>query len=245
MIDIDDRIYVRDFTGAVKELPDCTFDLAILDPPYNIGKDFGNDSDRMKMSEYIDLAGFWIQETMRVLKPTGTMFIYGFDEILARLSAFIPIDQQRWLVWHYTNKNVANLNFWQRSHESIICAWKDKSQRIFNVDAVREPYTEGMNKLNGQKRSASGTGRCGNKDSVYNIHPLGAQPRDVIKIPALAGGSSLAERIIWCETCQRIVPRLNVDSTFSTTLWFIQPRSPDVLLNASSSHAGLRAGSGH
>ena len=207
MVDIDDQIYVRDFTDAVKELPDCTFDLAILDPPYNIGKDFGNDSDRMKMSEYIDLAGFWIQETMRVLKPAGTMFIYGFDEILARLSAFIPIDQQRWLVWHYTNKNVANLNFWQRSHESIICAWKDKSQRIFNVDAVREPYTEGFVKGSaGRRRPATGTGRGGQSESTYNANPLGALPRDVMDVPALAGGSSLSERIIWCETCQRIVP---------------------------------------
>lgn len=206
MLDIDDRIYVGDFLPMVGEIPDSTFDIIISDPPYNIGKDFGNDSDKMVMDDYLGLSRTWIAEWTRLLKPTGTMFIYGFDEILAHISTMLPIDRQRWLIWHYMNKNVANLNFWQRSHESIICTWKDKSQRIFNVDAVREPYTEGMNKLNGQKRSASGTGRCGNKDSVYNIHPLGAQPRDVIKIPALAGGSSLSDRIIWCETCQRIVP---------------------------------------
>ena len=34
------------------------------------------------------------------------------------------------------------MNSWQRSHESIIYAWKDNP--IFHRDDVREPYTEGF-----------------------------------------------------------------------------------------------------
>ena len=204
MVDIDDKIYVGDFMHWVKDIPDGTFDIIISDPPYNIGKDFGNGSDRMKMDDYLELSGEWVREWTRLLKPTGTMFIYGFDEILARISAMIPVDRQRWLIWHYTNKNVASLNFWQRSHESIICAWKDKP--IFNCDAVREPYTEGFVKGSaGRKRPATGTGRGGRKDSTYNANPLGALPRDVLDVPSLAGGASLKERIIMCCTCGRII----------------------------------------
>lgn len=148
---------------------------------------------------------------MRLLKPTGTLFIYGFDEILAHISTMLPYDRQRWLVWHYTNKNVANLDFWQRSHESIICAWKDRP--LFNTDEVREPYTDGFVKGSaGRKRPITGTGRGGQKESVYNANPLGALPRDVIAVPALAGGSALPERIMWCETCGTMVdPHLRKD----------------------------------
>lgn len=203
-MDIDDKIHVGDFLPGIKDIPDETFDIVLSDPPYNIGKDFGNDSDKMELKDYIELSRTWVGEWLRVLKPTGTMFIYGFDEILAHISTMLPIDRQRWLIWHYTNKNVASLNFWQRSHESIICAWKDKP--IFNRDDVREPYTEGFVKGSaGKKRPVTGTGRGGKRESTYNANPLGALPRDVMDIPSLAGGCSLKERIIWCETCGAII----------------------------------------
>ena len=203
-MEIDDQIHVADFLPGVKDIPDGMFDIIISDPPYNIGKDFGNDSDKMEMKDYLELSRVWVGEWMRLLKPTGTMFIYGFDEILAHISTMIPIEKQHWLIWHYTNKNVASLNFWQRSHESIICAWKDKP--IFNRDVVREPYTEGFVKGSaGRKRPVTGTGRGGQRESTYNANPLGALPRDVIDVPALAGGAALTERIMWCETCGSII----------------------------------------
>ena len=128
------------------------------------------------------------------------MFIYGFSEILAYLSVEIPINK-RWLIWHYTNKNVASLNFWQRSHEAIICAWKNKP--IFNRDDVREPYTEGF--LNGAagkvRKGTAGRFSSNGKETVYNAHAGGALPRDVIKIPALAGGAGMNERWFMCKTC--------------------------------------------
>jgi len=115
----------------------------------------------------------------------------------------IPINK-RWLIWHYTNKNVASLNFWQRSHEAIICAWKDKP--VFNRDDVREPYTEGfLNGAAGKVRAGtlSRFGKNGKK-TIYNAHEGGALPRDVIKIPALAGGAGMIERWFLCKTCDDV-----------------------------------------
>ena len=138
-----------------------------------------------------------------MMKPSGTMFIYGFSEILAHLSVEIPTNK-RWLIWHYTNKNVASLNFWQRSHEAIICAWKNKP--VFNRDEIREPYTEGF--LNGAAgKVRNGTpgrfSKAGIK-TIYKAHEGGALPRDVIKIPALAGGAGMVERWFLCKTCNDV-----------------------------------------
>lgn len=189
---------------GMKELPDNSIDIIIADPPYNIGKDFGNDSDKQTYPDYIEWVKLWLIECQRLLKPTGTMFIYGFDEILAHISVLLPIKQHRWLTWYYTNKNVASLNFWQRSHESIICYWKNTP--LFNRDAVREPYTEDFIKGSaGRVRPVGLTGRGGKKESIYNANPLGALPRDVIKVSTLAGGRSLQERIIYCKTCKKII----------------------------------------
>lgn len=197
------KIILGDAVKELRKLPDNSCDIIIADPPYNIGKDFGNNHDKRELGEYIEWCKSWINECIRVMKPTGVLFIYGFSEILSHLSVEIPIDK-RWLIWHYTNKNVASLNFWQRSHEAIICAWKDRP--IFNRDEVREPYTEGF--LNGAagKVRAGTVGRFskGGKETIYKAHERGALPRDVIKIPALAGGAGINERWFLCKTCNNV-----------------------------------------
>jgi site-specific DNA-methyltransferase (adenine-specific) len=198
------KIILGDAVKELRKLPSDSCDVIIIDPPYNIGKDFGNNIDKRELSEYVAWCKEWINECIRVMKPSGTMFIYGFSEILAYLSVEIPINK-RWLIWHYTNKNMASCNFWQRSHEAIICAWKDKP--IFNKDEVREPYTEGfLNGAAGKIRTGKSIGRLSRNgvDTIYNAHPNGALPRDVIKIPALAGGAGMVERWFLCKTCDDV-----------------------------------------
>ena len=170
--------------------------IIIADPPYNIGKDFGNQSDKQPMDEYLIWCEKWIKECIRVLKPNGTMFIYGFSEILALILSKVPYHiHRRWIVWHYTNKNVPSLHFWQRSHESIIVLWKD--DKVFNRDDIREAYTEGfLNGAAGKERKATkGRFSNGDKTTTYTAHEKGALPRDVIKIAALAGGAGAKERV--------------------------------------------------
>lgn len=170
--------------------------IIIADPPYNIGKNFGNNSDKQPMDDYLVWCDKWIKECLRILKPNGTMFIYGFSEILALILSRVPYDiNRRWILWHYTNKNVPSLNFWQRSHESIIVLWKN--DKVFHRDDVREPYTDGF--LNGaagkQRKATKGRFSKGDKTTTYTAHAQGALPRDVIKIPALAGGAGMNERV--------------------------------------------------
>jgi site-specific DNA-methyltransferase (adenine-specific) len=184
---------------TIKILPTLEAESAqiiIADPPYNIGKDFGNDSDKRPMDEYLLWCEEWIKECLRILKPNGTMFIYGFSEILALILSKVPNDiNRRWIIWHYTNKNVPSLNFWQRSHESIIVLWK--KDKVFNRDDIREAYTDGfLQGAAGKERKATkGRFSKGNKKTTYTAHANGALPRDVIKIPALAGGAGMNERV--------------------------------------------------
>jgi site-specific DNA-methyltransferase (adenine-specific) len=185
-----------DTLNILPTLPDESVQIVLADPPYNIGKDFGNASDKQPMDTYLTWTDRWVAECLRVLKPNGTLFIFGFSEILALILARIPYSvNRRWLIWHYTNKNVASLHFWQRSHESILVLWKD--EKVFHRDAVREPYTEGFLQGAAGKKRAATKGRFskGEKDTTYNAHPAGALPRDVIKIPALAGGAGAKERV--------------------------------------------------
>jgi site-specific DNA-methyltransferase (adenine-specific) len=189
-------IWEGDCLKLLPTLPDASAQIVIADPPYNIGKDFGNDSDKMTHDDYLKWCDAWITECLRILKPNGTMFVFGFSEGLAHILTRIPAHiQRRWLIWHYTNKNVASLNFWQRSHESILVLWKQEP--VFHRDAVREPYSEQfLNGSAGKERPATkGRFSKGDKKTTYTAHPQGALPRDVLKIPALAGGAGAKERV--------------------------------------------------
>jgi len=195
-VDLRQEIICGDSLNILPTLGSETAQIIIADPPYNIGKDFGNDSDKQTMEGYLAWCDQWINECMRILKQNGTMFIYGFSENLALILSKVPYNiNRRWIIWHYTNKNVPSLNFWQRSHESIVVLWK--SDKVFHRDDIREAYTDGFLKGAAGKERKATKGRFsnGNKTTTYTAHANGALPRDVIKIPALAGGAGMNERV--------------------------------------------------
>lgn len=161
------------------------------------------------MDAYLLWCDSWIAECIRILKPAGTLYIYGFSEILAYIRTRISI-HVRWIIWHYTNKVVPSLNFWQRTHESILCCYKEKP--VFNRDDIREPYTESFLKNAAGKVRKSTRGRFsnGSKETTYNAHTNGALPRDVIKISALSGGAGKKERVAHptqkpIELCKKLI----------------------------------------
>ena len=187
-------VVLMDCIAGMKEQPSESYDVIVCDPPYNIGKDFGNDSDKQEMDAYLSWCDEWIVECVRLLKPDGTLYIYGFPETLAFIRVRINI-RVRWLTWHYTNKTVPSLNFWQRTQESILAC--SKQVPYFNRDAVREPYTENFiaNAAGKVRKATKGRFSKGDTETVYNAHEGGALPRDVIKVPALAGGAGRKERV--------------------------------------------------
>ena len=99
--------------------------------------------------------------------------------------------------------------FGQRSHETILCLWnpEDGCPKL-EADQIREPYTKPfLNNTAGRtrKNTPSRYGGSKGKPTTHNAHQSGALPRDVIKIPALAGGAGRAERWFMCRTCNRTV----------------------------------------
>jgi site-specific DNA-methyltransferase (adenine-specific) len=197
---LQNKILNTDCVEAMKKLPSESIDTIVADPPYNIGKDFGNDSDKQDMDDYIEWSKEWIEESYRLLKNGGSLFVYGFSEILAYLFVNVPYNK-KWLVWHYTNKTVPSLKDWQRSHESIIHIWKG-DKKNFNLDDVREPYTDTFLKNSAGKKRKGTSGRFGSKETTYKANEKGALPRDVFKVPALAGGAGGNERWFYCHDCR-------------------------------------------
>lgn len=199
-------ILQRDALLALAQTARASYDVILADPPYNIGKDFGNDSDKQSLDKYLQWSQEWITLALSTLTEKGTLYVYGYPEILALIRARLPLSLNvRWLTWHYTNKNSVANPYWQRSQESILCITKSNTP-IFNKDAVRVPYSEGFLKVAGRTRAAT-PGRFSSKDTetTYTAHEKGALPRDVICIPALSGQAGRRERWGYCHDCKEVV----------------------------------------
>lgn len=180
-------LFEGDSIEWLKDLDDETVDLIFADPPYNIKK---ADWDKFESQEkYIAWAMQWIEQAARVLKPTGTLYVCGFSEILADLKhpSMKYFKGCKWLVWYYKNK--ANLGKdWGRSHESILHLRKGKTFTM-NVDDVRIPYGQHTLKYPSHPQAESSQyGNGGKRKDVWTPHPSGAKPKDIIEVPTTCNG---------------------------------------------------------
>ena len=181
-------LWVGDTVAWLRSLPGSSVDLVFADPPYNIKK---AEWDSFESQEaYVNWSLQWIEQVARVLKPTGTLYICGFSEILAdlRFPASRFFKGCKWLIWHYKNK--ANLGSdWGRSHESILHFRKNK-EFTFNTDDVRIPYGEHTLKYPEHPQAETSQYGKGTKstEKTWSPHPKGAKPRDVLEIPTTCNG---------------------------------------------------------
>ena len=179
-------LYHGDSLVWLASLEAASVDMVFADPPYNIKKeewdDFNSDD------EYIEWSLTWIGEVARVLKPTGSLYICGYSEILAdiRRPASRHFRACRWLVWHYRNK--ANLgSYWGRSHESILHLRKSERTGI-NIDNIRIPYGAHTLRYPARAQAHTSAFHRGHKRNTWVPHPDGAKPKDVIDIPTTCNG---------------------------------------------------------
>lgn len=180
-------LWLGDATAWLRTLAADSVDLIFADPPYNIKKAEWDSFESQQA--YVEWSLIWIEQAARVLRPTGTLYICGFSEILADLK--LPASRYfagcRWLVWHYKNK--ANLgNDWGRSHESILHFRKSK-RFTSNIDDVRIPY--GAHTLKYPAHPQAESSQYGNgqrRDDLWEPHPGGAKPKDVLEIPTTCNG---------------------------------------------------------
>ncbi len=161
-------------------------DLVFADPPYNLNKASWDSFENQE--SYIEWSLTWMKPAARILKPTGSLYVCGFSEILADLkhpgSRFFA--SCRWLVWHYKNK--ANLGSdWGRSHESIL-HFRKSDAFVLNIDQVRIPYGNHTLKYPAHPQAETSQYGNGKEREDWTPNPLGAKPKDVLEIPTTCNG---------------------------------------------------------
>ena len=73
-----DRTINSDLLTVLPHLPDSFADLIIIDPPYNLTKNFGGKVfNERKDDAYEEYLMTWFPQVCRKLKPTGSLYMCG------------------------------------------------------------------------------------------------------------------------------------------------------------------------
>ena len=125
----------------LKTLETESIDLIVADPPYNLGKDYGNNHDLKGFEEYILFTREWLSEAKRVLKPDGSIYVFMGVRFISYLYDIMDRDLKlffnSWIVWHYTQGMGKTKGFSPR-HDDILVFNKGKNF-TFNLDDIRVP----------------------------------------------------------------------------------------------------------
>jgi len=75
------RLYQGDCLDVMATIADESVDLVFADPPFNLGKDYGQGiSDSLKASDYLDWCSAWIKECCRIVAPGGAVWLYNLPK---------------------------------------------------------------------------------------------------------------------------------------------------------------------
>ncbi len=122
-------------------------DLVFADPPYNIGKDFGNDSDNWdSVDSYIEWSKQWIDECMRVLKKTGTMYFMTATQHMPFLDIYVSKKYNVLcrIVWVYDSSGVQSKKIYGSLYEPILMINKSSHYNYtFNYEDIMVETTTG------------------------------------------------------------------------------------------------------
>lgn len=147
-----------DSISVLKKIKDKSVQLIFADAPYNIGKDFGNNSDKWEnVQDYIDWCKKWIDECMRVLSDTGTMYFMTATQHMPYLDMFVSEHYNVLcrIVWTYDSSGVQSKKMYGSLYEPILMINKTKKAAYtFNhEDILVEAKTGAKRKLIDYRRN--------------------------------------------------------------------------------------------
>ena len=136
---IENKTLNCDLLEALKFLPDEFADLIIIDPPYNLTKNFnGTKFNARSDKRYDEYLATWFPEVCRKLKPSGSLYICGDWKCTSSLQRAVEKELTilNRITWQREKGRGAKSN-WKNGMEDIWYAVKNPDDYYFDVEAVK------------------------------------------------------------------------------------------------------------
>ncbi|MBP5697682.1 MAG: site-specific DNA-methyltransferase [Treponema sp.] len=134
-----DKIINADLFEALPLVPDGFADLVIIDPPYNLNKNFnGLKFSASKDEDYDAYLDSWLPLVCRKLKDNGSLYLCGDWKCTSSLQRALEknLTVINRITWQREKGRGAKSN-WKNGMEDIWFAVKNPADYYFNVDAVK------------------------------------------------------------------------------------------------------------
>ena len=137
-------LYNEDFLEGVSRIADQTIDLVVADPPYGLGKDYGNESDKIYGNDLIEWTCNWLNLVIPKIKDTGSLYLFATwqysPEIFSFLKKHMVMNNE--IIW---DRRVPSMGGTTRKFSSVhdnIGFFSKTSKYYFDLDPIRIPYDE-------------------------------------------------------------------------------------------------------
>ncbi|MGF6290815.1 DNA-methyltransferase [Paraburkholderia youngii] len=143
----------RDFLTDVANIPDGSIDLIVCDPPYGLGKDYGNDSDMRTGEEFLVWTRGWLERAVPKLKPSGSLYIFCTWQYAPEIFSFLKtkLVMVNEIIW---DRRVPSMGGTTRRFTSVhdnIGFFAVSKDYFFDLDPVRIPYDAVTKKARSRK----------------------------------------------------------------------------------------------
>lgn len=135
----ENTIVNADLLEIIDLIPDGIADLIIIDPPYNLSKDFNGWSFSAISSEkYAEYLRTWFHKVCDKLKPGGSLYMCGDWKCTSALQTIVEerLTVLNRITWQREKGRGAKSN-WKNSMEDIWFAVKDPNNYYFDVESVK------------------------------------------------------------------------------------------------------------
>lgn len=134
----DNIIVNGDLFECLDAIPDGYFDLIIIDPPYNLDKDFnGKKFAAMSQEDYESYLRSWFGRVCDKLKENGSLYMCGDWKCTASMQRIISerLTILNRITWQREKGRGAKRN-WKNGMEDIWFAVKNPNDYYFDVESV-------------------------------------------------------------------------------------------------------------
>ena len=136
---IFNKTILSDLFDVLDYLPESFADLIIIDPPYNLSRDFHGFKFKATDSErYSDYLRSWFPKIVRTLKPNGSLYLCGDWKNTSVLQQVMSehLTVLNRITWQREKGRGAKRN-WKNGMEDIWFGVKNPDDYYFDVEAVK------------------------------------------------------------------------------------------------------------
>lgn len=172
--EIEGKIIHQDLFSCADLLPDAFIDLLIIDPPYNLSKQYGgNKFSKTTSGVYEEWLDSWMRKITRCLKPNASLYVccdwQSSKSVQSVLERHFIVRNR--ITWEREKGRGATANWKNCSEDIWFCTVSN--DYYFDVDAVKlkkkiiAPYRNAAGKPKDWEESANGNYRLTHPSNLW------------------------------------------------------------------------------